>query len=168
MRAAVVADVREPRGVVEPLEDLSPWIERHRKALIEADAFAVCLLHAFANPAHEARVAEILRAALPGVGCLLVSPLDRAEKNKQGKLVTRPVVKRIVAAQREVALKQGCAFWNTWRAMGGEGSMARWYKARPPLGRGDLTHPTWRGAQRVGAMFFAALMRGYREALAQR
>ncbi|MCA9542896.1 MAG: SGNH/GDSL hydrolase family protein [Myxococcales bacterium] len=109
-----------------------------------------------------------LRAALPGVGCLLVSPLDRAEKDEHGKLVTRPVVKRIVDAQREVALKQGCAFWNTWRAMGGEGSMARWYKARPSLGRGDLTHPTWRGAERVGAMLFAALMEGYREALAKR
>ena len=30
-------------------------------------AVAVCLLHSFANPAHERRVAEILRAALPGV-----------------------------------------------------------------------------------------------------
>ena len=28
---------------------------------------AVCLLHSFANPAHEERVAEILREELPGV-----------------------------------------------------------------------------------------------------
>ncbi len=32
-----------------------------------ARAVAVCLLHGFANPAHEQRVAEMLRAALPGV-----------------------------------------------------------------------------------------------------
>jgi N-methylhydantoinase A len=31
------------------------------------DAVAICLMHAFANPAHEQRVAELLREALPGV-----------------------------------------------------------------------------------------------------
>ncbi|MEQ6250726.1 hydantoinase/oxoprolinase family protein [Sulfitobacter sp. HNIBRBA3233] len=31
------------------------------------EAVAVCLLHAYANPAHELRVVELLRAALPGV-----------------------------------------------------------------------------------------------------
>jgi lysophospholipase L1-like esterase len=102
-----------------------------------------------------------LRAALPGVSCLLVGPLDRAERGKRGKLVTRPVVKRIVDAQREVAFRQGCAYWNTWRAMGGEGSMARWYHSKPRLARGDLTHPTSRGAERIGAMLYAALMDGY-------
>lgn len=35
--------------------------------LLDVQAVAVCLLHAFANPAHETRVAEILRQALPGV-----------------------------------------------------------------------------------------------------
>ncbi|MCA9538494.1 MAG: SGNH/GDSL hydrolase family protein [Myxococcales bacterium] len=102
-----------------------------------------------------------LRAALPGVSCLLVGPMDRAEPDESGKLVTRPVVKRIVAVQREVAYAQGCAFWNTWAAMGGEGSMARWYRMKPKLAGGDLTHPTRRGADRIGAMLFVALMDGY-------
>ncbi len=34
---------------------------------MQVQAIAVCLLHAFANPAHERRVAELLRAALPGI-----------------------------------------------------------------------------------------------------
>ncbi len=101
-----------------------------------------------------------LRQALPGVSCLLVGPLDRAHSVK-GKLKTRPVVKRIVGVQRRVAYDQGCAFWNTWRAMGGEGSMARWYKHRPQLAAGDLTHPTRLGADRIGAMLFTALYEGY-------
>lgn len=100
-----------------------------------------------------------LRAALPGVSCLLVAPMDRADKGPDGTLVTRPVVKRIVLAQRRVAYEQGCAFWNTWEAMGGEGSMAKWY--RSGLGGGDLTHPTRGGARRIGSMLFAALMDGY-------
>jgi N-methylhydantoinase A len=32
---------------------------------MEVQAVAVCLLHSFANPAHERRVAELLSAALP-------------------------------------------------------------------------------------------------------
>lgn len=104
-----------------------------------------------------------LRAGLPGVSCLLVGPMDRAEKDENtGKLVTRPVVKRIVEVQREVAWRQGCAFWDTWRAMGGEGSMARWYRMKPKLASGDLTHPTRRGADRIGQMLYLALMDGYR------
>ncbi len=104
-----------------------------------------------------------LRAALPGISCLIVAPMDRAKRSKKsGRLATMPIIKRILRVQREVAYAQGCAFWNTWRAMGGEGSMARWYRARPPLGAGDLTHPTGRGGDRLGAMLFAALMEGYR------
>ena len=34
---------------------------------LEVEAVAVCLLHAFANPTHEVRTAEILREELPGV-----------------------------------------------------------------------------------------------------
>lgn len=34
---------------------------------LEVEAIAVCLLHAFANPTHEVRTAEILREELPGV-----------------------------------------------------------------------------------------------------
>lgn len=34
---------------------------------LEVEAVAVCLLHAFANPKHEVRTAEILREELPGV-----------------------------------------------------------------------------------------------------
>ena len=100
-----------------------------------------------------------LRMALPGVSCLIVAPMDRADKDENGRLRTRPVVRRIVLAQRRVAHEQGCAFWNTWRAMGGENSMAAWYKKG--LGGGDLTHPTRAGARRIGSMLFAALMDGY-------
>ncbi len=102
-----------------------------------------------------------LRQALPGVSCLLVGPMDRAERDDRGRLSTRPVVKRIVRVQREVAYAQGCAFWDAYRAMGGEGSMARWRKAKPPLAGADLTHPTRLGADRLGAMLYAALMDGY-------
>ena len=46
--------------------------------------------------------------------------------------------------------------------MGGWGSLKRWYRAKPALAGGDLTHPTRRGANLLGAMFFSALMEAYR------
>ena len=51
--------------------------------------------------------------------------------------------------------------------MGGEGSMARWFKARPQLGGGDLTHPTPLGAEVIGDMLVDALVNAY-EAFARR
>lgn len=57
---------RGPDGeVVAPLEDAAAWVARHRDRLSGAAAFAVCLLHAYADGADEARVAAALRAAFP-------------------------------------------------------------------------------------------------------
>lgn len=54
-------------AVLRPLDEES--VERAAEAIREmgVEAVGICLLHAFANPAHERRAAEILRAALPGV-----------------------------------------------------------------------------------------------------
>lgn len=65
-----VVEVRErcdPQGVVQPLEasELARVVERVRA--LEVDAVAIGLLHSFAHPDHERRLAETLRAALPGV-----------------------------------------------------------------------------------------------------
>jgi lysophospholipase L1-like esterase len=53
------------------------------------------------------------------------------------------------------------AFWNTFEAMGGEGSMGRWVKATPQLGAWDYTHPTPLGAEAIADLFFKALTSGY-------
>ncbi len=85
-----------------------------------------------------------------GAPLLVVAPLDRAE-SKEGKLVTKRVILDLVAIQRRVALAHGAAFWDTFDAMGGEGSMARWIKARPQLGGTDSDAPDAprrRGARR--------------------
>ena len=110
------------------------------------------------------QVIKRFKKALPKSACLLVSPMDRAQKDGEtGKIKSMRIVSRIVQAQREVSAAEGCAFWSTYDAMGGRGSMARWYNASPKLASGDLTHPTSSGANRIGAMFFAALMDAYRK-----
>jgi lysophospholipase L1-like esterase len=101
-----------------------------------------------------------LRDVSNGASILVVSPLDRAEW-KYGRVDTKPVILDLVSIQRRVALAHGAAFWNTFEAMGGAGSMARWTKARPQLGGGDLTHPTPRGAEILGDLLSDAIVRAY-------
>ncbi len=109
-----------------------------------------------------AHLIDELEDAASGASVLVVAPLDRAESSR-GKLFTKRVILDLVAIQRRVALAHGAAFWNTFEAMGGEGSMARWVKARPQLGGGDLTHPTPRGAEVLGDMLSEAIVRAYDE-----
>jgi N-methylhydantoinase A len=53
--------------VLTPLDEASVAEAAEACRALGVAAVAVCLLHSFANPAHERRVAEMLRAALPGV-----------------------------------------------------------------------------------------------------
>ena len=67
-RIAEVAErVAAGGAVLEVLDENSVREAADFLRELDVEAVAVCLLHAFANPAHEVRVAEILRAQLPGV-----------------------------------------------------------------------------------------------------
>ncbi|MFI1337871.1 hydantoinase/oxoprolinase family protein [Streptomyces sp. NPDC020845] len=52
-------------SVLVPLEESAVWQVAEQIAATGADAVAVCLLHSYANPAHERRVSEILQDVLP-------------------------------------------------------------------------------------------------------
>ncbi|APR99374.1 GDSL-type esterase/lipase family protein [Pajaroellobacter abortibovis] len=106
-------------------------------------------------------VLDNIKTAAPSVSVLVVSAMDRADRSPTGKLRTRPIIYKLVEAQRRVALQHGCAFWNTFEAMGGEGTMGRWLNSNPALASGDLTHPTPAGAQIIGDLLFRALVRSY-------
>jgi lysophospholipase L1-like esterase len=106
-------------------------------------------------------VVRRVREALPGVSILIVSPMDRGQMAPGGKIITKPSIPMIVDLQRRVALETNCAFFNTYAAMGGEGTMAKWAAAPKRLVRSDLTHPTAEGAEIVGRLIYEALYDGY-------
>jgi lysophospholipase L1-like esterase len=112
-------------------------------------------------------VIESLKHAAPDASILVASPLDRAERSENGDLKSKPLMLKLVTTQEKIALEHGVAFWNTFEAMGGTGSMPRWVKATPQLASWDLTHPTPAGAEAIGDLFFKALTTGY-EAYASR
>jgi lysophospholipase L1-like esterase len=102
---------------------------------------------------------EKLKTAAPDASILIASPLDRAETTESGGLRTKPVIKQLVNAQKNVAKDTGVAFFNTWEAMGGEGAMGTWVKKG--LAGGDLTHPTPQGAEAIGDLFYRSLASGF-------
>lgn len=92
--------------------------------------------------------------------CLVMAPVDHGQREGQ-RVVSRPMVPKVVEAQRKAALAEGCAFFDTVAAMGGEGSAGRWRRSNPPLLSGDLAHLTFAGQKVVGQMVYLALMEGY-------
>ena len=117
----------------------------------------------FAYPMHEynkTMKSVLLEAqrAVPESGCLVIGAMDRAKK-EGARLVSVKVIPHLVKEQSSAAAEAGCAFWNTFEAMGGDGSMARWvYRG---YGAGDFTHPTSVGADVLGTWIFEALMERY-------
>jgi hypothetical protein len=85
-----------------------------------------------------------------------------------GNIMTPRALPRLVSLQRRVALDAGCAFFDTFEAMGGAGTMARWYTGKPRLVSADFLHPSPQGAARVGALVHKSLMEGYQHWKADR
>jgi N-methylhydantoinase A len=113
----LVFEVKErigPAGeVLTPLDeaDLARCVAVLRRARVEA--VAVCLLHSYANPAHEQRIGEILRRELPGVFITLSSDLlpEIREYERTSTAVINsyigPVVARYISALAEALRRAG-------------------------------------------------------------
>ena len=108
-------------------------------------------------------VIQRIRTALPSASILIMAPMDRGARDDDGDIVTIPGIPALVAAQRRVARTEGVAFFNTFAAMGGMGTMARWYDDEPRLVTGDFAHPTYTGAQQLGTLLVNALLKGFTE-----
>jgi hypothetical protein len=89
--------------------------------------------------------------------------MDRGYRTGPGEIETMATIPRIVATQRRVARATGCGFFDTFTAMGGAGTMARWYDSTPRLVSADFTHPLPAGARKVGVLLDQALESGYRQ-----
>ena len=100
--------------------------------------------------------------ALPESSCLVIGAMDRAAKVGD-EIVSLRVIPAIVEEQRTTAAELGCAFFDTYTAMGGARSMPTW--VRRGLGQADMTHPTAIGSEVIGNWVFRALMKAYNEHL---
>jgi lysophospholipase L1-like esterase len=101
-----------------------------------------------------------IRRALPDASLLVMSPMDRGVM-EGGDIVTPPALEKLIEVQQRIAAETGCAFFNTFEAMGGAGTMGRWYRSQPRLVSADFMHPLPQGAAKVGALFEEALVAAY-------
>src|SRR5690606_38893867 len=65
LRIEIDERVRHDGSVERPLDEAAVHAAARKFRDLGVEAVAVCFLHAYANPAPEARAAEILRAAAP-------------------------------------------------------------------------------------------------------
>ena len=124
-----------------------------------------------------------VKEAMPEVPVLVVGPIDRSVRERsdcekyskssviqasipEGCLWKTPLLlSEIVSGEREAALTSGVAFFDTFRAMGGEGTMDQWVKQSPQLGQRDHTHLTKDGYEYNANLLYEALMLAYEDYL---
>ena len=91
----------------------------------------------------------------PGASCLVVGPADKPLL-EGGRWTPRVRTRGIAAAQRRIAHRLGCAYFDTIAFMGGEMSMVRWVET--DLARDDFVHFTARGYDRFGDVLLEGLL----------
>lgn len=118
--------------------------------------------YAYSMKDYQATMQEVLRqtkAAVPAASCLVIGAMDRA-RVEHGAVTSMKILQLITVEQERAAREVGCAYFDTYRAMGGFGSMPRWVKRG--LGQADMTHPTYEGAERIANWIHAELIAAYR------
>lgn len=107
-------------------------------------------------------VIERFRAGKPEASCLIMSVLDHGKRTND-HIASIPFAGELARAQGEVARRNGCAFFDTYEATGGEGTVARWYRAKPRLISADLGHPNSLGHKVIADLVVDAILHGYQE-----
>ena len=102
----------------------------------------------------------------PQASCLLIGPLDQGEHTANG-IQSKPSLAKLIRFQKEVALEQGCAYWDAQDAMGGNNSFSTWMNHKPKLASSDMSHLTGRGRKIIGQTLSDVINHSYQSWLAQ-
>jgi lysophospholipase L1-like esterase len=119
---------------------------------------------AFVDKVFEKELRETIRrarAALPNASILVMSPMDRGVRGASGAIETVGAIEKLVQIEEKAAREEGVAFFNTFAAMGGNGTMRDWYEGTPRLVGADFIHPMPAGAKRIGEYLYRALLDGF-------
>ena len=104
----------------------------------------------------------LLKQIKPDLSIIVMGISDMARK-EETRVVSYPNLEKIRNAQKNAAFKAGCAFWDSYEAMGGEGSMTDWANSDPPLARKDFIHFTYTGSNKLAEMFLKSLMSDFKK-----
>ena len=101
---------------------------------------------------------KFLKQVYPNMSILVIGVSDMSMNSDSG-LVSYPNIELIRDAQKRAALKAGCAFWDSYSAMGGCNSMPVWVNSG--LAAKDYTHFSLSGASKIAKMLYNAIYNDY-------
>lgn len=107
-----------------------------------------------------AQIIDTLHSYVPDASILVIGPADRATVVHHGWR-TYGGTDRIVAAQKAVCKRYGCAYWDQRERMGGPGSMIDWNAVG--WAQADHTHFTAEGYRELADAFMLDLMSSFNE-----
>jgi len=100
------------------------------------------------------RSIDRIRMAYPNADILLMGIGDRGIKHN-GEVISMPTVRSMIDAQRKLARDKGLLFWDTCKAMGGQGSVVEWAKEKNI--NKDYIHLSRTGGNRLGKILSEAI-----------
>jgi hypothetical protein len=103
-----------------------------------------------------------IQTRFPEASIIFIGPSDMATKVRT-KMVTYPLLNPLRLELKSMALRAGCAYWDTYEAMGGQNAMSAWVEHDPPYASSDYVHFTPKGAKLVGEWISEALLDAYEE-----
>jgi hypothetical protein len=98
----------------------------------------------------------LLKEISPLTPILVISLSDMAV-NYGDSIISYRNIPAIIEAQKKASADAGVAFWDSYRAMGGESSIIRWSEKKPPLAQKDYVHFTYPGADTLSKILADAL-----------
>ena len=90
------------------------------------------------------------REVAPDAKILFIGPSDMASSTEDGRIVSYRRLPELVDSLKAVSLASGAAYWDLYRMMGGQNSMAQWVRHSPAYAGPDYVHFTPAGAKVVG------------------
>ena len=102
-----------------------------------------------------------LHRAAPSALVVLLTPPDRSDSRPGPAQRIQRILQEVMAAQRDVAERDGAILMDLHTAMGGAGTAERWATLQPPLVRPDMTHFTNEGYNLLGRYIAGGIMKLY-------
>ena len=107
------------------------------------------------------RQIALFRQMAPKARILFIGPSDMAT-SVGGRMQSYPHLGEVVDSLRLAANAEGAAYWDMRGAMGGDGSMVQWVKARPALAGSDYIHFTPLGAEKISQILYDTFLLYYK------
>ena len=107
-------------------------------------------------------ILQKLKNSFPQTSLMIISTADKGFPY-DGEWHTAKGVRPLIDAQYAMARNTGIDFFNLFNAMGGEDAIVNWAEADTVLANKDYTHVNHRGAKKIAAFIFNAILKEYNE-----